>query len=196
MKAKHFLLPLAIATTAGLTFYASHHRAGPADIYPPAWATGEINRDIQSPEHIATTICNSHWSTNSERAPTSYTTKLKNQQLADEGYPSSDASIVAERDKFFEEDHLISLELGGSPTSTRNLWPQPYQASIRDGGAKSKDIVETFLRGRVCSGEITLQEAQSEIVNDWYAVFLQIKKQPTFGSVAPSETDDEYKLTN
>jgi hypothetical protein len=26
----------------------------------------------------------------------------------------------------FQEDHLISLELGGHPTDPRNLWPQPY----------------------------------------------------------------------
>ena len=26
----------------------------------------------------------------------------------------------------YQEDHLISLELGGNPTDPRNLWPEPY----------------------------------------------------------------------
>ena len=33
----------------------------------------------------------------------------------------------------YQEDHLISLELGGNPTDPRNLWPEPYPRAVADG---------------------------------------------------------------
>lgn len=138
-------------------------RIGPPDIYPPAFATGATNPDITQ-ETIAQTICNPQWSTKSIRPPASYTTQLKIKQLQQLAYADQNT-------KDFEEDHLISLELGGNPTDPANLWPEPYNASIADGGAKNKDKVENYLHAQVCSGALTLQEAQQKIVNDWYAVY-------------------------
>ena len=54
----------------------------------------------------------------------------------------------------FQEDHLISLELGGNPTDPRNLWPEPYPR------AAEVDRIENELNARVCSGSLTLAEAQ------------------------------------
>ena len=31
-----------------------------------------------------------------------------------------------------EEDHLISLEVGGNPFDARNLWPEPYKTKINN----------------------------------------------------------------
>ena len=53
----------------------------------------------------------------------------------------------------YQEDHLISLELGGDPTDPRNLWPEPRPH------AEEVDRIENQLNGKVCSGEITLAEA-------------------------------------
>ena len=53
-----------------------------------------------------------------------------------------------------QEDHLISLELGGHPTDPRNLWPEPYPR------ASDVDREENRLNDLVCSGEISLAEAQ------------------------------------
>jgi hypothetical protein len=54
----------------------------------------------------------------------------------------------------YQEDHLISLELGGHPTDARNLWPEPYpRASKVDG-------IENDLNDKVCAGELSLEEAQ------------------------------------
>ena len=139
-------------------------RIGPFDIYPPV--PGATNPDINQ-SNISQNICNPHWSTSSIRPPSSYTTNLKIQQMKDLNLKGLT--------KDYEEDHLISLELGGSPTSTDNLWPEPYVASIPDGGARNKDKVENYLHDQVCSGKITLQEAQHEIVSDWYKVYLLIK---------------------
>lgn len=140
-------------------------RLGPADIYPDAATTpGAINSQITQ-ENIAQTLCNPHWSTRSERPPEDYTYKLKREQIA--AYHSSDTST---RD--YEEDHLIPLELGGNPTDPKNLWPEAYATSIPDGGAKSKDKVESYLHEQVCSGAVPLAEAQQMIAADWYRVYV------------------------
>ena len=140
-------------------------RMGPADIYPNAAITpGAINSEITQ-ENIDQTICNPHWSTRSERPPEDYTYRLKREQMAE--YHDSDTST---RD--YEEDHLIPLELGGNPTNPKNLWPEAYATSIPDGGAKSKDKVESYLHTQVCSGAMPLTEAQQMIASDWYRVYV------------------------
>ncbi|MFI5234873.1 MAG: HNH endonuclease [Gemmatimonadales bacterium] len=69
-----------------------------------------------------------------------------------------------------EVDHLISLELGGS-NEIANLWPEPY---LPHPGARDKDVVENWLHRQVCQGQIPIAEAQKEIAEDWYAVYLRI----------------------
>lgn len=64
----------------------------------------------------------------------------------------------------FEIDHLISLELGGM-NDQKNLWPQSYTSTPYN--AHVKDALEDRLHAKVCHGEITIQEAQHEIVGDW-----------------------------
>jgi len=140
-------------------------RIGPLDIYPNSSLThGATDPDI-SQDSIQDTICNPHWSTRSIRPPTHYTDQLKREQLREYGYADTNP-----RD--YEEDHLIPLELGGNPTDPRNLWPEPYDTSITDGGAHAKDRVESYLHKQVCSGDLTLAEAQREIASDWYHVFV------------------------
>jgi len=138
--------------------------AGPADIYPdPARTPGTINPHITQ-ENIRETICNPRWSTKSIRPEESYTHRLKIEQIAEYGYSDS-------RLKDYEEDHFIPLELGGNPTDPENLWPEPFETSIPDGGAHAKDKVENYLHAEVCSGSLTLEEAQHEIAEDWYRVY-------------------------
>ena len=54
----------------------------------------------------------------------------------------------------YQEDHLISLELGGHPTDPRNLWPEPYPRAAR------VDTIENELNSEVCSGARSLDSAQ------------------------------------
>ena len=75
----------------------------------------------------------------------------------------------------YEVDHFISLELGGSNDVT-NLWPEPYAPS--GVGAHDKDGVEAHLHAQVCSGAMTLEEAQKAIATDWYAVFREMNGLP------------------
>lgn len=67
----------------------------------------------------------------------------------------------------YEVDHLIPLELGGS-NSIKNLWPEPYKA---EWNARVKDRLEGFLHREVCSGQMSLQEAQQSISNDWIGTY-------------------------
>jgi hypothetical protein len=137
---------------------------GPADIYPdPARTPGATNPEITQAS-IRETICNPRWSTKSIRPEAGYTNRLKVEQINEYGY--SDSKL---RD--YEEDHFIPLELGGNPTDPKNLWPEPYETSIADGGAHAKDKVENYLHAEVCSGSLTLEQAQREITEDWYRVY-------------------------
>ena len=143
---------------------SSHVRIGPPDIYPDSLHTpGAANPNITQ-DNIGETICNPRWSTKSIRPPTTYTNHLKGEQIREYGY--ADNSL---RD--YEEDHLIPLELGGNPTDPRNLWPEPFEPSIPDGGARFKDKVENYLHVQVCQGSLTLGDAQKEISEDWYLVY-------------------------
>jgi hypothetical protein len=54
----------------------------------------------------------------------------------------------------YQEDHLISLELGGHPTDPRNLWPEPYPR------ASEVDSIENELNAKLCSGQMSLEQAQ------------------------------------
>ncbi len=120
---------------------------GPAAVVVRAsWARtpGVLNPAVTQAT-IRTTICTRGW-TRTVRPPVSYTNALKTRQLEQyhlHGGPSG-----------FQEDHLISLELGGNPTDPRNLWPEPYPR------AAAVDRIENELNARVCSGSLTLAEAQ------------------------------------
>jgi hypothetical protein len=68
----------------------------------------------------------------------------------------------------YEEDHLIPLELGGSPTSPLNLWPE------LGASPNPKDAVEDAARSAVCDGRITLAGAQQAIAANWIAFGQQL----------------------
>jgi hypothetical protein len=59
----------------------------------------------------------------------------------------------------YEVDHLISLELGGS-NDISNLWPE---AASPQPGFHEKDKVENYLHDQVCSGVISLAQAQQRL---------------------------------
>jgi hypothetical protein len=80
------------------------------------------------------------------RPPVSYTNHLKEVQLEQYGLHGALSA--------FQEDHLVSLELGGNPTDARNLWPEPYPR------AAQVDRIENQLNHEVCTGGLTLAEAQ------------------------------------
>lgn len=106
-------------------------------------------------------ICTSGYSRSVRNVPTSE----KDQVYASYG-------IVSHSTGQYEVDHLVSLELGGS-NSIANLWPE--SASPKPG-FHEKDQVENYLHDQVCSGAISLKEAQTEIATNWLAVYNRMPK--------------------
>ena len=134
----------------------------------PTLTPGALNPAVTQAS-IHSTICVSGW-TATIRPPESVTGPLKVEQIGEYGYADTKTSD-------YEEDHLISLELGGAPADPRNLWPEPYTASLADGrptGAHTKDGFETRLKTEVCAGTITLAVAQSEIGDHWVHAYYGI----------------------
>jgi hypothetical protein len=103
--------------------------------------------------NIHETICVPGYSAKM-RPPVSYTNKLKIQQIKDYGF--TDTNLAD-----YEEDHLISLELGGNPTDPKNLWPEPGHSP------NQKDIIENRCHRKVCADELSLEEAQKQIATNW-----------------------------
>jgi hypothetical protein len=129
-----------------------------ADLPDPVRTPGVTNPDVTQ-ANINKTICVPHW-TETIRPPVSYTNKLKLKQMKELGLTGHPLD--------YEEDHLISLQLGGHPKDPKNLWPQEWDA---DWGAHRKDVIETRLKRMVCTGQITLAEAQHAIATDWVATY-------------------------
>ncbi|HLZ62285.1 MAG TPA: HNH endonuclease [Ktedonosporobacter sp.] len=75
----------------------------------------------------------------------------------------------------YEVDHLVSLQLGGS-NEIANLWPE---AANPTPGFHEKDAVENYLHAQICSGAISLKEAQIEIATNWLAVYHRMKGNPS-----------------
>lgn len=132
----------------------------------PTRTPGAINPDVTEAT-LATTICRRGW-TQTVRPSAELTAALKRHQLREWGYTDR-------RSRDYEEDHLISLSLGGSPDDPQNLWPEPrHPADGWDAGLK--DELERVLNFQVCTSRLPLIEAQRLIATDWieaYRRFLQ-----------------------
>jgi hypothetical protein len=127
-----------------LVLHVRSRPRAPAVAADPVRTPGVLNPDVTQAT-IRSTICKRGW-TRTIRPPVEYTNALKRKQMRvyhEHGPPSA-----------YQEDHLISLELGGDPTDARNLWPEPYPR------ASAVDRVENDLNARVCAGALTLVDAQ------------------------------------
>jgi hypothetical protein len=108
------------------------------------------------PDATKDQVCTPGYSSSVRNVPES----RKNQAYAEYGVASHSPGE-------YEVDHLISLELGGS-NDIANLWPEPAEPRP---GFHEKDKVENYLHDQVCSGAISLQQAQYQIAHDWLAVY-------------------------
>jgi hypothetical protein len=140
------LLAAALALAAvSFALLLAERRAGVQPVLAdPVRTPGVLNPDVTQAT-IATTICVQGW-TRTVRPPTEYTNALKVRQMR--AYRESGSRSD------YQEDHLISLELGGNPTDPGNLWPEPYPR------ASQVDAIENELNRQVCDGSLTLAEAQ------------------------------------
>lgn len=116
----------------------------------PACTPGAIDPAVTQ-ANIHTTICVRGY-TATVRPPQTLTAPAKRAAMAEYGITAGN-----------ELDHLVPLELGGA-SATSNLWPQVGPIP------NPKDSVEGTLRAAVCSGRLTLTQAQQEIARDWTVV--------------------------
>jgi hypothetical protein len=119
-----------------------------------ACTPGDILPDATKDE-----ICQPGYARSVRNVPTS----VKNKVYAEYGITSHAAGE-------YEVDHLVSLELGGS-NNVANLWPE---AASPKPGFHEKDKVENYLHDQVCSGAISLEDAQVQIATDWLSVYQRM----------------------
>jgi hypothetical protein len=124
--------------------YLGRGRHAPRIVADPVRTPGVLNPDVTQ-ANIRATICRRGW-TATIRPPVSYTNALKERQMKEYGESGPLSG--------YQEDHLISLELGGHPTDPRNLWPEPYPR------ASEVDRIENELNAQVCGGSLSLADAQ------------------------------------
>lgn len=140
------LLLLGLAAAVLVVALTRGHGAARGLVVRADWrlTPGVLNPDVTQAT-IRSTVCRRGW-TATVRPPVGYTNHLKSLGLKQYGLRGPPSA--------FQEDHLISLELGGSPTDPRNLWPEPYPR------ASAVDRIENQLNADVCSGRLTLAAAQ------------------------------------
>ena len=117
--------------------------------------SGAINPAVTQ-QNIDSTICVRGY-TKTVRPPAHYTNKLKKIQIIQYGYADTNP-------KHYEEDHLIPLSIGGSPSDPQNLWPQ---SRLSEWNAQKKDVLEFRIYKLVCDGLVPLDEARSAIAQNW-----------------------------
>jgi hypothetical protein len=138
-------LPVPLAAVLALGAAAFALAAATALILPTHTPGARYSRVRQGT--ISTTICVKAGRRRSVRRRA--TRALSSAQLAQWHYADQNPS-------HYEEDHLISLELGGAPWSTRNLWPEPHSQSVKS------DPLENARHRMVCDGMLTLKQARAQ----------------------------------
>jgi hypothetical protein len=135
---------VAAAVVLALAALFIHRPSHPTVRASPTLTPGALNPNVTQ-ANIHETICVRGW-TKTIRPPVEYTNALKLKQMREYGLTGDPSD--------FQEDHLISLELGGDPRDQRNLWPEPYPR------AAEVDRIENELNAKVCSGRMSLADAQ------------------------------------
>ncbi len=175
-KGDHWLfVTLCVTVLASLPAHARRNKGGIEDAAGAYVAVAPIERARPSPgltpgavdprvtqANIRETICVRGY-TKTVRPPQRFTRDLKARQIRQYGYADK-------RLRDYEEDHLVALEIGGSPDSSKNLWPQPRHV-IGNWGSQAKDKLENRLHTLVCHRKISLAQAQWEMAHNWIAAY-------------------------
>jgi hypothetical protein len=111
-----------------------------------------------------------------------YSTSVRDVSTAEKDQLYAEYAIVSHATGEYEVDHLVPLELGGS-NEVANLWPE--LANPRPG-FHEKDQVENQLLDLVCSGAISLLQAQAQIATNWLDVYSHTSTTVASAAVAPA----------
>jgi hypothetical protein len=137
----------------------------------PAFAQGSLPDPLLTPgainpavtqDNIKQTICRPGW-TKTIRPSSSYIVRIKRAGMLAYNYP-------LKRWSDYVEDHRIPLEVGGDPKDPLNLWPQLIYSP--DGwDDRLKNDLEDTLHRQVCSGVISLADAQAAFRGNWHLAY-------------------------
>jgi hypothetical protein len=119
-------------------------------------------------------------------SPGAYYSRLTKAVICSASFRTSDVRNVPQSEKYeveaeygmaerlygrtLEIDHIVSLELGGS-NEVANLFPE--KANARPG-YKVKDRLENRLHDLVCSGQMSLRRAQTQIAANWQELYEKV----------------------
>jgi len=141
--------------TAACAALAQHNPALPdANLTP-----GTIDPYV-TPQNLHSTVCVKGY-TASVRPDKRVTNRLKREQIRQYRYADTNPQN-------YEQDHLIPLSIGGSPSDPQNLWPQPRKG---EWGAEQKNDLEFVVYKLVCQGKLPLAEAQQRIARNWIEAY-------------------------
>jgi len=110
-----------------------------------------------TPGAIFTTV------TKAQVCTSGYSSTVRNVSTTEKNQVYAEYGVTTHTSGQYEVDHFISLELGGS-NDIANLWPE---AASPTPGFHQKDEVENYLHQQLCSGQISLTEAQELISVHW-----------------------------
>jgi hypothetical protein len=140
---------------------------------PDGRCTPGLRNPAVTQRTIRRTICLSGW-TSRVRPPASITNVEKRASMRAYG----DTAAASK----YEYDHDLPLELGGAVNAAGNLWPEPDYARRAGFYLNPKDRLENLLKGRVCSGKMSLATAQSLIVTNWVSAYNRYVGPSSSGS--------------
>ena len=161
---KRFIWPLtfAISLIIWALFTWPAHAFSSQPTYPDPVLTPGVFDDNVTQSSVQKTICKANETAEVRRV----TEKMKREVFA---------RYHLDYDKLrkaYEVDHFIPLCVGGA-NDIENLWPQRWSPKP---GAREKDIVESHLHKKICEGDLSLDEAQEIIKQDWYSCYQAIQK--------------------
>ena len=158
-------LSFVLAATLGLSACGASTYSESSGLPNLKLTPGAINPAVTQAT-IRSTVCVVGW-TATVRPPVAYTNQLKYDQLHSGYNLDGDLNM-----KHYEEDHIVPLEVGGNPSSTLNLFPEPRNIKF---GAYFKDQLENRIHQLVCSSQLSLHLAQRVFLVNWekgYAKYI------------------------
>jgi hypothetical protein len=136
------------ATLVGATLLAL---TGPATAFTRAPVPGAVDPAITQ-ANVHATVCRLGY-TKAVRPSQEWSRALKSRLLIEQHLPG--------KIQDYELDHLVPLGLGGAPRDPVNLWLQSWPE------ARAKDDDESALHRAMCTGRLSLEQAQRRILEQW-----------------------------
>jgi hypothetical protein len=172
--------PGTYSTGAGSSSGTSSNGVSPSTV--PDWGMQTKKTDCQVNGPLQDKACTPgdiiKTATKAQICTQGYARRVRNVPQSEKNQVYAEYGIMSHRPGQYEVDHLVSLELGGS-NDISNLWPE---AASPKPGFHEKDKVENYLHNQVCSGSMSLAQAQIAIATNWLDVYNNMPANSKNGS--------------